>query len=142
MGAMDVASSAHKDLKRRATVICRHEEEILFVRKRNAKWNLPGGRVEEGETPLQAAMREMVEETGLTFDQLSYVSQYQDDKVIHFLFEAKRAVNQKARAANEIEDCRWFTAKELGKRNVRGAIRTLLKCYASGAETGAVSRAA
>lgn len=142
MGAMDATSSAHKDLKRRATVICRHDGEILFVRKRNAKWNLPGGRVEKGETPLQAAKREMVEETGLTFDQLAYVSQYQDDKVIHFLFEAKRAVHQKARASNEIDDCRWFTAKELGKRNVRGAIRTLLKHYASGAQAGAVGRAA
>lgn len=32
---------------------------------------------------LQAAMRELAEETGLTFDQLSYVSEYKDDKVIH-----------------------------------------------------------
>ncbi|SHM58103.1 8-oxo-dGTP diphosphatase [Pseudomonas asturiensis] len=59
MGAMEAVTSKHKDLKRRATVICSHEEEILFVRKRNAKWNLPGGRVEKGETPLQATMREM-----------------------------------------------------------------------------------
>lgn len=138
MCAMDAAISTHKGLKRRATVICRHEGEILFVRKRNAKWNLPGGRVEKSETPLQAALREMAEETGLTFDQLSYVSEYKDDKVIHFLFEAKRAEHQKPRASNEIEDCRWFTAKELGKRNVRGAIRTLLKRYASGGESGAI----
>lgn len=85
------------------------------------------GRVEKGETPLQAAMREMAEETGLTFDQLSYVSEYEDDKVIHFLFEATRAIHQKPSASNEIDDCRWFTEKELGKRNIRGAIRTLLK---------------
>ncbi|WP_434652347.1 NUDIX domain-containing protein [Pseudomonas sp. R3-56] len=106
-------------------------DQILFVRKGNAKWNLPGGRVEKGETPLQAARREMAEETGLIFDQLSYVSQYMDDKVVHFLLEATPAINQKPRAANEIDDCRWFTIKELSKRNVRGAIRTLLKCCAS-----------
>ena len=121
----------------RATVICRHEKEILFVRKRNAKWNLPGGRVEKGETPMQAAMREMVEETGLTFDQLSYVSEYKEDKVIHFLFEATRALHQKPRASNEIDDCRWFTSKDVGKRNVRGVIRTLLKRCASDARKGA-----
>ncbi len=73
MPALDAVSEKEKGLKRRATVICRRDGQILFVRKRNAKWNLPGGRVERGETPLQAAMREMAEETGLTFDQLSYV---------------------------------------------------------------------
>lgn len=142
MGAMEAVTSTHKDLKMRATVICRHEKEILFVRKRNAKWNLPGGRVEKGETPMQAAMREMAEETGLTFDQLSYVSEYKDDKVIHFLFEATRAIHQKPRASNEIDDCRWFTAKELGKRNVRGGIRTLLKrCESDAGKGGMVGRA-
>lgn len=67
MGAMEAVTSTHKDLKRRATVICRHDEEILFVRKPNAKWNLPSGRVEKGETPLQAAMREMAEETSVYY---------------------------------------------------------------------------
>ncbi|WP_323370558.1 MULTISPECIES: NUDIX hydrolase [Pseudomonas] len=112
-------------------MIVRRDEQILFVRKRNAKWNLPGGRVEQGETPLQAALREMVEETGLTIDQLLYVSEYEEDKVIHFLFEARRTLNQKPRPCNEIDDCRWFNAKDLDKRNVRGSIRSLLKRCAS-----------
>ena len=142
MSAVQAATSSDKCLKRRATVICRHEGEILFVRKRNAKWNLPGGRVEQGETPLQAARREMAEETGLTFDQLSYVSEYQDGKAVHFLFEAQRAEHQKPRAANEIDDCRWFNAKQLGKRNVRGSIKTLLKHCASTAGNSSKSRMA
>ncbi|VVP25239.1 RNA pyrophosphohydrolase [Pseudomonas fluorescens] len=131
MGAMEAETAKDKNLKRRATVIYRRDEEILFVRKRNAKWNLPGGRVEQGETPLQAAVREMAEETGLTFDQLAYVSEYEQDKVIHFLFEARRTGQRKPRPCNEIDDCRWFSTKELDKRNVRGSIRTLLKRCAS-----------
>jgi 8-oxo-dGTP diphosphatase len=136
-GASDMGTtvvSKQRELKRRATVICRHDREILFVRKRNAKWNLPGGRVETGETPLQAAIREMAEETGMTFEELSYVAQYEEDKVIHFLFEARRADDQKPRPCNEIDDCRWFKPKDLQKRNVRGPIRTLLKRCASGAD--------
>jgi 8-oxo-dGTP diphosphatase len=113
MGATVTATEKHKDLKRRATVIYRRDEEILFVRKRNAKWNLPGGRVEQGETPLQAAVREMAEETGLTVDQLSYVFEYEQDRVIHFLFEARRAGQRKPRPCNEIDDCRWFSANDL-----------------------------
>lgn len=131
MGSQHSTDANFKDLKRRATVILRQDEQILFVRKRNAKWNLPGGRVEQGETPLQAALREMAEETGLAIDQISYVCEYEDDKVIHFLFEARRTFNQKPRACNEIDDCRWFSAKDLDKRSVQGAIRSLLKHFAS-----------
>ncbi|MGY4494979.1 NUDIX hydrolase [Pseudomonas sp. TE3610] len=127
MGAMEATEVANKGMKRRATVIYRRDNQILFVRKRKAKWNLPGGRVERDETPLQAALREMVEETGLAFEQLAYVSEYQQDKVIHFLFEATLTLPQKPRPGNEIEDCRWFKAKHVHKRKVRGAIRTLLK---------------
>lgn len=134
MGATQ-AVAKQKDLKKRATVIYRRDEEILFVRKRNAKWNLPGGRVEQGETPLQAALREMAEETGLTLDQLSYVSEYEERRVIHFLFEAPLAGQRKPRPCNEIDDCRWFSTKDLDKRNVRGSIRTLLKHCESGSSS-------
>jgi len=130
-GASQANPAARKGLKQRATVIYRRDEQILFVRKRNAKWNLPGGRVEEGETPLQAAVREMAEETGLTFDSLCYVSEYEEDRVIHFLFEATRTTSKKPKPCNEIDDCRWISAKDVDKRNVRDPIRSLLKRCAS-----------
>ncbi len=38
--------------------------EVLFI-KRNGKWDLPKGRVEEKETIEQAALRETEEETGV-----------------------------------------------------------------------------
>lgn len=126
MGHTEAVPTASRDLKKRATVIYRRDEQILFVRKRNAKWSLPGGRVEQGETPLEAALREMVEETGLRFEQLSYVSQYEEQKILHFLFEAPLVV-QKPRPRNEIDDCRWFTARDVDNRNVRPSIRLLLR---------------
>lgn len=127
MGSIEAVLAAPKSLKRRATVIYRRDDEILFVRKRHAKWNLPGGRVEQGETPLQAALREMVEETGLAFEQLNYVSEYAQDDAVHFLFEARLTLAQEPRPCNEIDDCRWISAKELSKRNVRAPIRLLLE---------------
>lgn len=119
--------SKAKAPKRRATVIFRRDEQILFVRKHKAKWNLPGGRVEADETPLQAAMREMAEETGVALDNLVYVSEYAEARVIHYLFESQLPAQQEPRPCNEIADCRWFSAEDMGKRKILGSIRTLLK---------------
>jgi 8-oxo-dGTP pyrophosphatase MutT (NUDIX family) len=40
------------------------KREILFIR-RNKKWDLPKGKIEKGETHQEAAIREVVEETGV-----------------------------------------------------------------------------
>ncbi len=38
---------------------------LLLVQRRDGSWALPGGRIDPGETPDQAARREAFEETGL-----------------------------------------------------------------------------
>ena len=126
MKAMDTATAKRKGIKLRATIIYRNNGEVLFVRKRNAKWNLPGGGVERDETPLEAAMREMAEETGLAFDGLRYLTMYREDQVIHYLFEARKA-DDKPRPRNEIEVCRWIKARDVSKRRVGRPIKTILK---------------
>ncbi len=48
------------------SIFCRHEGAILLIRhKRLGQWLPVGGEIEQGETPLEAARRELLEETGL-----------------------------------------------------------------------------
>lgn len=50
-----------------AFVVLRRHGQVLLVHSRSdRRWQLPGGRIEWGETPWAAARRECGEESGLT----------------------------------------------------------------------------
>ena len=50
-------------------VVCFRGDEVLLIRRANpprqGEWSLPGGRIEPGEPVLDAAHRELREETGV-----------------------------------------------------------------------------
>jgi len=45
-------------------------DEFVMVRHRGRAWEMPGGRLEPGETHEQAAVREFSEETGMALEPL------------------------------------------------------------------------
>jgi 8-oxo-dGTP diphosphatase len=51
-------------------VVCLRGAEVLLIRRgtppRLGEWSLPGGRIEPGERAVDAAARELLEETGVT----------------------------------------------------------------------------
>ncbi|CAM3082650.1 NUDIX hydrolase [Pseudomonas floridensis] len=117
-------------MKERATVICKRDGEVLYVRKPKSKWALPGGKVEPGETPAQAAVRELNEETGLENLELRYLAEYEKDRVTHYVFITVVPKSSEARPQNEIAACKWLAPKNVSDLKASTATKSIVKSFA------------
>ncbi|WP_453994283.1 RNA deprotection pyrophosphohydrolase [Bacillus nitroreducens] len=57
-------------------VICRYRDQWLLTDHSERGLEFPGGKVEKGETPEAAAIREVMEETGAEVQEIEYIGQY------------------------------------------------------------------
>ncbi len=60
-------------------VICRYDGKWLLTNHKERGLEFPGGKVEAGEPLMEAAKRELYEETGAIVDSLTYIGQYEVD---------------------------------------------------------------
>ena len=70
-----------QNIKASMVVVLNKDSELLLLRRSEetnwmpGKWGLPGGHIEEGEAPKDAAIRETKEETSLSLDKVFKLQQ-------------------------------------------------------------------
>jgi len=90
-------------------------------------WELPAGRLDPGETPLQAAKRELIEETGCRARKWTKLAHffaspgYVQERMTIYLAEGLTQGEATPMDDERIET-RWFTAKEVDDMIRRGKI--------------------
>jgi 8-oxo-dGTP pyrophosphatase MutT (NUDIX family) len=113
------------------------ERLLLTKRSDNGEWCMPGGGIDPGERPAEAAEREVLEETGLTvrvtellgvYSNPDVVVVYPDGnrvQVVGVLFRAESA-HGVAGLSNEVTEVGWFTAEEAAELTLVANHRPLL----------------
>lgn len=81
--------------------------------------NLPGGKLEKGETPVQAGIRELKEETGLDTNSCSYSGHVLgDENVIHCVKCFVDTDLEFSPRPEEEEEVMWLDVKEVFKNQI------------------------
>jgi 8-oxo-dGTP diphosphatase len=85
-----------------------HEGRVLMVRRRISEgelmWQFPAGAIESGETPEDAAVRETLEETGLTVEAVKLLGERIHPKTGRMMhYTACEVVSGAAHVADEEE---------------------------------------
>jgi polyphosphate kinase len=95
----------------------RSGEEILLVhRPRYDDWSFPKGKVDAGEPELEAAVREVAEETGQQVDvgpevgSIEYTDRYGKRKIVRYW--AMRALGGEFQPNEEVDEVRWVTTEK------------------------------
>lgn len=100
-------------------VVLERDGQYLLVQEKKpkvyGKWNLPAGRVDEGETLEQAAIRETKEECGFEVElnkHLLTLHMKAEQPVLH-AYAAKIIGGELKFPEDELLDARWFSYSEI-----------------------------
>jgi len=130
--------SNYKLIEAAGGVVFNEKEQILAIYRRGS-WDLPKGKIDKGETPPQAALREVEEETGIQQLELGEIiaetyhtyRHHKHGRVLKRTYWYKMTAPTQEltpQAEEDIEIAQWITLQELlqNDRKLYGSIRDML----------------
>lgn len=104
-----------------AGVVIEKAGKFLLVQEKQpkcyGKWNLPAGRVEEGFSIEETAIKEAKEETGFDIEIIDKIDIFYEaelgEKAVKFAFRAKILGGELNFDKKELLDVRWFSLQEI-----------------------------
>jgi 8-oxo-dGTP pyrophosphatase MutT (NUDIX family) len=135
-----------------AVVVARDDGAILLIRRTdNGNWALPGGAMELTESVTGAAVRETLEETGITCEVTGLAGIYSDPRhVIHYtsndevrrefsIVLTARPVSGQPTPSAESRDVRWVQPHDLAGYTMDQSMRKRVDDYLHGTGTPVIA---
>jgi len=116
-----------------ALAVSQFEEKFLLLKRSEqnsspGEWVFPGGKIEDGENPREAALREFEEETGLKGEILDSGNNYIGEGELGYwkIYPFHLKVQEKEVELDyEHSDFKWLSLKELENHESKGQLKSL-----------------
>lgn len=97
-------------------------------------WDIPGGHVEEGETPEQCIVREMKEEIGISLDRFSLFNIYDFHDRVEYVYQSPLSLDIDQLVLTEGQALRWFSREEIEKTELAYGFNRVANDFYDGCE--------
>ena len=112
-----------------------HQEKVLLLKNDRDEWELPGGKLELNEEPMDCLVREVFEEVGIKVKVKGIIDSwiytiYDDLHVLIITYGCYEVKNDFYRISNEHSAGKWFSLKELEDlRILQGYLNSIKNWY-------------